>query len=417
MRIEISAGGVCGVSVLDFRSEMGSFLSAADDVIASFKTIKSSTYSLSGGVGDLQDALDEIDERLRQEEKAKQDAESIGASADGFIQLAVRVDKQVAEAVNKNKEEDYRVMPWLAAAVTPLADRAWYEEAWNWLCGVGEDIAEGAEKAWDWVSDTAQKAWDGLVEFYNENKRLCQILIGVAAIAIAVVVTVFTGGAAIPALLAMAKAAIVGGLVSAAIGGSVSAVMSLVSGDSLDEALDEALNAAVDGFCSGFMWGGIFAAGSQIISCLNAVPKSNPLSHSEQMDVNRQTGAEFADKNSAKLSKKYSNAQREISIETPSGTRTRVDYIAQDKNGNLIIREFKSSQTAPLTKNQANAFPEIFESGGVVKGTGKGIFSGGFSVPPGTEVVIIRPDGILSLGKWIPWAGGIFGQMTNAVEL
>ncbi len=177
MRIEISAGGVCGVSVLDFRSEMGSFLSAADDVIASFKTIKSSTYSLSGGIGNpqdasdknLQDALDSISARIREEEEKKASAEAVQKRSSDFLELAVRVDKQVAQAVNKNKEEDYRVMPWLAAAVTPLADRAWYEEAWNWLCGVGEDIAEGAEKAWDWVSDTAQKAWDGLVEFYDKH--------------------------------------------------------------------------------------------------------------------------------------------------------------------------------------------------------------------------------------------------------
>ncbi len=48
--------------------------------------------------------------------------------------------------------------------------------------------------------------------------------------------------------------------------------------------------------------------------------------------------------------------------------------------------------TAPLIKNQQNAFPEIFESGATVVGKGKGIFSGGYKIPPGTKVMIIRPE-------------------------
>ena len=38
---------------------------------------------------------------------------------------------------------------------------------------------------------------------------------------------------------------------------------------------------------------------------------------------------------------------------------------------NDVIQEYKSSLTAPLTNNQARAFPEIFENGGVVVGKGK----------------------------------------------
>jgi hypothetical protein len=48
--------------------------------------------------------------------------------------------------------------------------------------------------------------------------------------------------------------------------------------------------------------------------------------------------------------------------------------------------------TAPLTSNQKIAFPEIFESGATVVGKGKGIFSGGYQIPPGTKVIIIRPE-------------------------
>lgn len=49
-----------------------------------------------------------------------------------------------------------------------------------------------------------------------------------------------------------------------------------------------------------------------------------------------------------------------------------------DANGNVVINEYKSSLTAPLTSNQKIVFPEIFESGATIVGKGKGIFSGGY---------------------------------------
>ena len=63
-----------------------------------------------------------------------------------------------------------------------------------------------------------------------------------------------------------------------------------------------------------------------------------------------------------------------------------------DANGNVVINEYKSSLTAPLTDNQKIAFPEISESGATVVGKGKGIFTGGYQIPPGTKVTIIRPE-------------------------
>ena len=72
---------------------------------------------------------------------------------------------------------------------------------------------------------------------------------------------------------------------------------------------------------------------------------------------------------------------------------SKADVLAQNRaNGNVVINEYKSSLTAPLTSNQKIAFPEIFESGATVVGKGKGIFSGGYQIPPGTKVTIIRPE-------------------------
>lgn len=271
LRIEISYGGL-GTPVLDFQTALSSFISDADSVISSFKTVRNSTYSLNGGVGDLQGSLDSIDTRIQAEEAKKSAAEKVQTKANDFLQLAERVDRQVAGYVNQNKEELYSVNPWLRPATSVSEDAPWYEKAWNWLCEKGEAITGAVKSAWEWTKDTAIKAWNGAVAFYNEHKNLCNVLIGVAAIVVAVIVTVATGGAALPALLAMTKAALTAGLISAAIGGGVSLVSSLLSGAATDALLDNMLDATIDGFCTGFMWGGIFAAGSQILVSIRSAP-------------------------------------------------------------------------------------------------------------------------------------------------
>ncbi|MGQ0514244.1 hypothetical protein ACT453_14835, partial [Bacillus sp. D-CC] len=43
------------------------------------------------------------------------------------------------------------------------------------------------------------------------------------------------------------------------------------------------------------------------------------------------------------------------------------DLGGKDANGKIDLVELKSSPTAPLTKNQKKAFPEIAESGAIVK--------------------------------------------------
>lgn len=56
----------------------------------------------------------------------------------------------------------------------------------------------------------------------------------------------------------------------------------------------------------------------------------------------------------------------------------------------MKITEAKSSHTAPLTKNQKQAFPEIEKLGATVAGKGKEPYTGGTQIPP-TKVEIVRP--------------------------
>lgn len=82
--------------------------------------------------------------------------------------------------------------------------------------------------------------------------------------------------------------------------------------------------------------------------------------------------------------------QPQITIKT-GDVRTRVDAMSITPSGEIRLFEFKSSSTAPLTKNQKIAYPSLLESGGSVVGAGKGTFTEGFSIPQGTYVEIIRP--------------------------
>ncbi|MEB9974256.1 toxin [Bacillus cereus] len=114
---------------------------------------------------------------------------------------------------------------------------------------------------------------------------------------------------------------------------------------------------------------------------------------SEKWASIKEQGQEFSDESFNLFSQQYENAEREITIVTHEGTKVRVDAIASDEYGNVIIQEYKSSATAPYTTNQEKGFPELKNSGGKVVGEGKGDFSGGYEVPSGTRPQIVRPEG------------------------
>lgn len=111
---------------------------------------------------------------------------------------------------------------------------------------------------------------------------------------------------------------------------------------------------------------------------------------STQLEKNKSAGAEFEDKAYGGFSEEMDESAQQVTIKTESGTRTRLDMIGRDSNGDIVCVECKASDTAPLTRNQKQAFPEIEQGGGVVVGKGKPGFPGGTVLPP-TRVDILRP--------------------------
>ncbi len=89
------------------------------------------------------------------------------------------------------------------------------------------------------------------------------------------------------------------------------------------------------------------------------------------------------------LQKTQSRVVQQVTVKTQSGTRTRINLMGRDANGNIVCTKCKASATAPLTKNQRAAFPEM-QHDGVVVGKGKQGFPGGNQIPP-FKVNIVRP--------------------------
>jgi hypothetical protein len=111
---------------------------------------------------------------------------------------------------------------------------------------------------------------------------------------------------------------------------------------------------------------------------------------STHLEKNKAAGAEFEDKTYDGFSEEMEESGQQVTVKTDSGTRTRLDMIGRDKNGDINCVECKASDTAPLTRNQKRAFPEIKRSGGTIAGKGKPGFPGGTVIPP-TRVDIVRP--------------------------
>ncbi|WP_227955294.1 hypothetical protein, partial [Streptococcus gordonii] len=118
---------------------------------------------------------------------------------------------------------------------------------------------------------------------------------------------------------------------------------------------------------------------------------------SEHMAKIREQGYKFEVEKLDDFKKVADNVEDQITIKvtTPDGeeVKIRVDAMGYDKEtGALRIQEYKSSETAPFTQNQNLAYPHFEQTGGVVVGEGKGIFKGGFEIPPGTKIEVIRPS-------------------------
>jgi hypothetical protein len=123
---------------------------------------------------------------------------------------------------------------------------------------------------------------------------------------------------------------------------------------------------------------------------VSARPIRSGRTAAEQLEINKKAGAKFEDSTRAILEQQDRAVGAQVTLETRSGRRTRMDFLTRRRATGLIeCIECKASPTAPVRRNQIEAFREIKKSGATVVGEGKPGFPGGTKVPP-RRVKIIR---------------------------
>jgi len=154
--------------------------------------------------------------------------------------------------------------------------------------------------------------------------------------------------------------------------------------------------------------GGILGAAStwrDLPRALSAPEVAEPLADSElspaeqlaarrraQLKVNKAASAEFERGSEEKLKEQDLEYAPQITVQTPSGARTRLDFIARNRiTGEIMCIECKASEDAPVTTDQSHAHQEILRHGATIMGVGKPGFPGGMKIPP-TQVQIWRPS-------------------------
>ena len=110
-----------------------------------------------------------------------------------------------------------------------------------------------------------------------------------------------------------------------------------------------------------------------------------------QLRVNVAAGARIDDKTNLGFDRQRVDVGRQLTVETPTSSRTRVDFVTRTREtGEINCIECKGSDTARVSPKQREAHADIQRCGATIVGRGKPGFPGGMKIPP-TSVEIRRP--------------------------
>lgn len=206
------------------------------------KSLKSKVLKIDSSICNVDDVISSIKSSTQTQEDKIDALDNLKKDVNEFVADVVRIDGDVADAINQSKNDFYDKYEYLK----PDCEKSWLEEKWDNAC--------------EWCKEH----WKELV-------------IGAICIVIGAVLTVLTGGSFLAALGIGFKAAAMAGFISGGISVMSSLIVSIFSGDSFKTILGKVLRSFVDGFASGFMWGGIFAGGAQTISAILKFSRSGTL--------------------------------------------------------------------------------------------------------------------------------------------
>lgn len=240
VRIELSVG-----SIGQLQNSVKSFYDNINATINSLQNTKKRINNLPGGAQILQQAVNQLDNRIYMEEHKRDAIVRQNRQIATFIDNTVDVDVRVSRILDQNQRQFFNDYSWLKPV---------YEKEKSWV----EKRLDDIRKFWKNTKEAVSKAINSVISFVKEHAD--EIIIGTTLIIIGAVVVAVTGGTAaafIPAVLAGLKTA----ALSAVISGAIDGVVSLITGDDFFKAFG-------DGLASGYMFGGILSGISLTFSSL-----------------------------------------------------------------------------------------------------------------------------------------------------
>lgn len=205
MRLELNTGSrmFTGADIHDFQKDISSLISSSEEMVSRLKKINSLTYSLNGGVGVLENAIEQINYRIEEENEKIDTLKEIQTKASSFADLVISVDKEVGKTVAKNKEEFYKVNPWSRPPQQEEDNRSVREKVTDYIIEKTGEIKEELDRFVENAKDTLKKIVTDIGDFIQEHKReIIEIYIGTALIAL----TIGTMGGAAPVVIAIVGA-------------------------------------------------------------------------------------------------------------------------------------------------------------------------------------------------------------------
>lgn len=210
-----------------------------------FSTLKNKAMSVSASICDLNDVISSISATVKTQEDKAEALESFREKSEEFIDEAVRIDDDVADKVNQNKDDFYDKYSYLK----PDCEKS----KWEKFC-------DGCKKVAEWCKEN----WKSIV-------KIVAAVVILVALGIAMVLT----GGTLGIILAGAFwGALAGGLISGLMGG----IMSMLNGGSFLEGFaDGLLSGVISGAITGAAFAGLGLAGQalgKMVSCVSKLGKT-----------------------------------------------------------------------------------------------------------------------------------------------
>ena len=191
---------------------------SVDKLKTELSDLQKKAYNVDTDVCDLSEVISSIQACAQTQDNRIAALESFQANSEEFIREVIRIDNNIADTINQNKENFYKQYDYLK----PECEKSGWEKFCDGLRAVGE-----------WC----KKHW----------KAVAAIAIAVAAVVIIVASGGTALGAVAPLLLTLAKGALVGTVVGGLSGGAIS---TLLGGNFWEGVEDGAFYGAVSGLLS-----------------------------------------------------------------------------------------------------------------------------------------------------------------------